>query len=102
MYSQSTHADIIRRMTEEFDEDSGEYPLIQSSPAWRRFRSNFVEFIQVLIRQCQYSIIYDQCMIDQVISLLTGLTDSQVSFDHCFSTGIFSSIHTCDFSFRFH
>ncbi|VDP90268.1 unnamed protein product [Echinostoma caproni] len=83
MYSQSTHADIIRRMTEEFDEDSGEYPLIQSSPAWRRFRSNFVEFIQVLIRQCQYSIIYDQCMIDQVISLLTGLTDSQVrAFRH--------------------
>ncbi|CAL8094125.1 unnamed protein product [Calicophoron daubneyi] len=83
MYSQSTHADIIRRMTEEFDEDSGEYPLIQSSPVWRRFRSNFVEFIQVLIRQCQYSIIYDQCMIDQVISLLTGLTDSQVrAFRH--------------------
>ncbi|KAF8565992.1 hypothetical protein P879_06467 [Paragonimus westermani] len=83
MYSQLSHADIIRRMTEEFDEDSGEYPLIQSSPAWRRFRTNFVEFIQVLIRQCQYSIIYDQCMIDQVISLLTGLTDSQVrAFRH--------------------
>ncbi|VDP39291.1 unnamed protein product [Schistosoma margrebowiei] len=78
-----SHADIIRRMTEEFDEDSGEYPLIQSSPIWKRFRSNFVEFIQVLIRQCQYSIIYDQCMIDQVISLLTGLTDSQVrAFRH--------------------
>ncbi|TGZ72694.1 hypothetical protein CRM22_001934 [Opisthorchis felineus] len=83
MYSQTSHADIIRRMTEEFDEDSGDYPLIQTSPTWRRFRSNFVEFIQVLIRQCQYSIIYDQCMIDQVISLLTGLTDSQVrAFRH--------------------
>ncbi|CAH8671635.1 unnamed protein product [Schistosoma bovis] len=83
MYSRLSHADIIRRMTEEFDEDSGEYPLIQSSPVWKRFRSNFVEFIQVLIRQCQYSIIYDQCMIDQVISLLTGLTDSQVrAFRH--------------------
>ncbi|CAH8656349.1 unnamed protein product [Heterobilharzia americana] len=83
MYSHLSHADIIRRMAEEFDEDSGEYPLIQSSPIWKRFRSNFVEFIQVLIRQCQYSIIYDQCMIDQVISLLTGLTDSQVrAFRH--------------------
>nr|CAH8872682.1 unnamed protein product [Trichobilharzia regenti] len=83
MYSRLSHTDIIRRMTEEFDEESGEYPLIQSSPIWKRFRSNFVEFIQVLIRQCQYSIIYDQCMIDQVISLLTGLTDSQVrAFRH--------------------
>ncbi|VEL22622.1 unnamed protein product, partial [Protopolystoma xenopodis] len=79
MYSRMTHAEIIRRMTEEFDEDSGEYPLIQSSGPWRRFRANFIDFIQVLIRQCQYSIIYDQCMIDQAISLLTGLTDSQAS-----------------------
>lgn len=79
MYKNLHHADIIKRMTEEFDEDSGEYPLAQSSPAWRRFRSNFVEFIQVLIRQCQYSIIYDQCMVEQIASLLTGLSDSPVS-----------------------
>ncbi|CDS37551.1 cohesin subunit SA 1 [Echinococcus multilocularis] len=83
MYNTLPHADIIKRMTEEFDEDSGEYPLVQSSPTWRRFRSNFVEFIQVLIRQCQYSIIYDQCMVDQIVSLLTGLSDSPVrAFRH--------------------
>lgn len=79
MYNTLPHADIIRRMTEEFDEDSGEYPLVQTSPAWRRFRVSFVEFIQVLIRQCQYSIIYDQCMVEQIVSLLTGLSDSPVS-----------------------
>ena len=40
-------------------------------------------FLQVLVRQCQYSIIYDQYMMDNVISLLTGLTDSQVrAFRH--------------------
>uniref|UniRef100_A0A5K3ESR2 SCD domain-containing protein n=2 Tax=Mesocestoides corti TaxID=53468 RepID=A0A5K3ESR2_MESCO len=83
MYNSLPHADIIKRMTEEFDEDSGEYPLVQSSPAWRRFRANFVEFIQVLIRQCQYSIIYDQCMVEQIVSLLTGLSDSPVrAFRH--------------------
>lgn len=79
MYNSLPHPDIIKRMTEEFDEDSGEYPLVQSSPVWRRFRTNFIEFIQVLIRQCQYSIIYDQNMVEQIVSLLTGLSDSPVS-----------------------
>ncbi|BHF70258.1 Cohesin subunit SA-2 [Sparganum proliferum] len=83
MYSSLPHADIIKRMTEEFEEDSGEYPLVQTSPIWRRFRVNFVEFIQVLVRQCQYSIIYDQCMVEQIVSLLTGLSDSPVrAFRH--------------------
>ncbi|VUZ57297.1 unnamed protein product [Hymenolepis diminuta] len=83
MYNSLSHTEIIKRMTEEFDEDSGEYPLVQSSQMWRRFRTNFMEFIQVLIRQCQYSIIYDQCMVEQIGSLLTGLSDSPVrAFRH--------------------
>lgn len=50
---------------------------------WKKFRYNFCEFISVLIRQCQYSIIYDEYMMDTVISLLTGLSDSQVrAFRH--------------------
>ncbi|XP_053291044.1 cohesin subunit SA-1a isoform X2 [Pleuronectes platessa] len=52
-------------------------------PLWKKFRYNFCEFISVLIRQCQYSIIYDEYMMDTVISLLTGLSDSQVrAFRH--------------------
>ncbi len=76
-------------------QDSGDYPLIQSGPTWKKFRSNFCEFIMLLVRQCQYSIIYDQYMMDNIISLLTGLTDSQVrAFRHtstlaceCFKDG---------------
>ncbi|XP_076435529.1 cohesin subunit SA-2-like [Babylonia areolata] len=83
MYANMEHAEIIRKMTEEFDEESGDYPLIMSGPMWKKFRANFCEFVQVLVRQCQYSIIYDQYMMDNVISLLTGLTDSQVrAFRH--------------------
>ncbi|KAK3094501.1 hypothetical protein FSP39_002578 [Pinctada imbricata] len=83
MYANQEHAEIIRKMTEEFDEESGDYPLIMSGPQWKRFRGNFCEFVQVLVRQCQYSIIYDQYMMDNIISLLTGLTDSQVrAFRH--------------------
>lgn len=83
MQATMEHAQIIRKMTEEFDEESGDYPLIMSGPQWKKFRSNFCEFVQVLVRQCQYSIIYDQYLMDNVISLLTGLSDSQVrAFRH--------------------
>ncbi|NP_001349269.1 cohesin subunit SA-1a isoform X1 [Danio rerio] len=83
MFRNMQNAEIIRKMTEEFDEDSGDYPLTISGPLWKKFRYNFCEFICVLIRQCQYSIIYDEYMMDTVISLLTGLSDSQVrAFRH--------------------
>ena len=76
MQSTMEHAEIIRRMTEEFDEESGEYPLIQTGLQWKKFRTNFTDFVQVLVRQCQYSIIYDQYLMDNVISLLTGMFGS--------------------------
>lgn len=77
------HAGIIRKMTEEFDEESGEYPLIMAGQQWKKFKNNFCDFVQTLVRQCQYSIIYDQYLMDNVISLLTGLSDSQVrAFRH--------------------
>jgi cohesin complex subunit SA-1/2 len=64
-------------------QESGDYPLIMSGPQWKKFRATLSEFIQVLVHQCQYSIIYDQYMMDNIISLLTGLTDSQVrAFRH--------------------
>lgn len=64
-------------------QDSGDYPLTMPGPMWKKFRYNFCEFVAVLIRQCQYSIIYDEYMMDTVISLLTGLSDSQVrAFRH--------------------
>ena len=107
MQTSMEHATIIRKMTEEFDEvraispkfsvqaitsiyngflylqDSGEYPLVLSGQQWKKFRQNFCEFVQTLVKQCQYSIIYDQYLMDNIISLLTGLSDSQVrAFRH--------------------
>ena len=77
------NAQIIRALVDEFDEDSGDYPLIMTGPQWKKFRSNFCEFIHTLIRQCQYSIIYDQFLIENMISILIGLSDSQVrAFRH--------------------
>ncbi|XP_066903606.1 cohesin subunit SA-2 [Halyomorpha halys] len=83
MAANMEHAAIIRKMTEEFDEESGEYPLIMSGQQWKKFRTNFCDFVAQLVKQCQYSIIYDQYLMDNVISLLTGLSDSQVrAFRH--------------------
>uniref|UniRef100_A0AAQ4RGC9 Cohesin subunit SA n=1 Tax=Gasterosteus aculeatus aculeatus TaxID=481459 RepID=A0AAQ4RGC9_GASAC len=83
MFRHMQNSEIIRKMTEEFDEDSGDYPFTMSGPQWKKFRISFCDFIAVLVRQCQYSIIYDEYMMDTVISLLTGLSDSQVrAFRH--------------------
>lgn len=88
MQSTMEHAAIIRKMTEEFDEESGEYPLIMAGQTWKKFRQNFCEFVQTLVKQCQYTIIYDQFLMDNVISLLTGLSDSQVrAFRHTATLG---------------
>ena len=83
MQSTMEHGEVIRKMTEEFDEESGEYPLVTPGQYWKKFRTSFSDFIQLLVKQCQYSIIYDQYLMDNVISLLTQLSDSQVrAFRH--------------------
>ena len=60
MQSNMEHTSIIRKMTEEFDEESGEYPLIMTGQQWKKFKLNFCDYVQTLVKQCQYSIIYDQ------------------------------------------
>ncbi|XP_064413605.1 cohesin subunit SA-2 isoform X3 [Latimeria chalumnae] len=107
MFQSRQNAEIKQKMTEEFDEetglqykkfmaypwfltvtwpldvDGGDYPLSMPGPYWKRFRSSFCEFTAVLVRQCQYSVIYDGCLMDAVISLLVGLADSGVrAFRH--------------------
>nr|XP_021143323.1 cohesin subunit SA-2 isoform X3 [Columba livia] len=105
---QSLHKkDVMQKMTETFDEETGlqykkfmaypwiltvtwpvdmdneDYPLIRTGPYWKKFKTNFCEFIAVLVQQCQCSILYDSYLMDTIISLLTGLADSMVrAFRH--------------------
>ncbi|XP_048453844.1 cohesin subunit SA-2 [Rhincodon typus] len=73
----------ILNVTWPLDLDSGDYPLTMSGPYWKKFKSNFCEFLSLLIQHCQYTIIHDEYLMDTVISLLTGLSDSQVrAFRH--------------------
>ncbi|XP_074764100.1 cohesin subunit SA-2-like isoform X2 [Athene noctua] len=105
---QSLHKkDVIQKMTETFDEETGlqckkfmvypwiltvtwpvdmdneDYPLIRTGPYWKKFKANFCEFIAVLVQQCQCSILYDSYLMNTIISLLTDLADSMVrAFRH--------------------
>ncbi|CAD6186981.1 unnamed protein product [Caenorhabditis auriculariae] len=77
------YADIIRRMTEDFDEESGDYPLVQSGPTFKKFRQNLHTMIHTLIDKCKSSLMFDNRLMDGIIQLLTGLADSQVrAFRH--------------------
>lgn len=105
MQSGMENAAIIRRMMDEFDEvprpiarhclfycindclfifqDSADYPLIMTGQPWKKFRTNFCSFVEMLVKRCQFSILYDEHLMDAIISLLTALTDSQVrAFRH--------------------
>ncbi|WKX99224.1 hypothetical protein Q1695_014252 [Nippostrongylus brasiliensis] len=83
MLSTMEYSDIIRRMTEDFDEDSGDYPLILTGSQWKKFRTNLHTMLHGWIDKCKSSLIFDQRMMDSVIQLLTGLADSQVrAFRH--------------------
>uniref|UniRef100_A0A8C0EX55 Cohesin subunit SA n=1 Tax=Bubo bubo TaxID=30461 RepID=A0A8C0EX55_BUBBB len=81
---QSLHKkDVMRKMTETFDEDNEDYPLIRTGPYWKKFKANFCEFIAVLVQQCQCNILYDSYLMNAIISLLTDLADSMVrAFRH--------------------
>ncbi|XP_006859876.1 PREDICTED: cohesin subunit SA-3 [Chrysochloris asiatica] len=83
MFKKMSNSEIIRHLTEQFNEDSGDYPLTTPGPSWKKFQGNFCEFVRTLVYQCQYSLLYDGFPMDNLISLLTGLSDSQVrAFRH--------------------
>ncbi|XP_006896645.1 PREDICTED: cohesin subunit SA-3 [Elephantulus edwardii] len=83
MFKKMSNSEIIRHLTEQFNEDSGDYPLTASGPSWKKFQGSFCEFVRTLVYQCQYSLLYDGFPMDNLISLLTGLSDSQVrAFRH--------------------
>lgn len=45
-------------MTEEFDEDSSDYPMVMSGAIWKRFRGNFAKLIVVSFRIVVCNIYY--------------------------------------------
>ncbi|VDM19469.1 unnamed protein product [Wuchereria bancrofti] len=77
------YSEIIRQMTDQFDEDTGDYPLVMPGPLWKRFKQTLADFVLLLVNKCKSSYVFDQRLMDGVIQLLTGLADSQVrAFRH--------------------
>ncbi|KAF7235803.1 Cohesin subunit SA-3 [Varanus komodoensis] len=77
------NSEIIQQLTVSFQEDSAEYPLSLNTPVWRRFRVGFCELMVVLVQRTQHGVIYDEYLMDSLIALLTGMSDSQVrAFRH--------------------
>uniref|UniRef100_A0A3P8S0M6 Cohesin subunit SA n=1 Tax=Amphiprion percula TaxID=161767 RepID=A0A3P8S0M6_AMPPE len=83
MFGSMENAEIISTLTKEFDEDSVNYPLCTPVPQLKHFKASLCEFARVLVRSCQNSLIYDEYLFPSLLSLLTGLSDSQVrAFRH--------------------
>ncbi|KAM9023158.1 cohesin subunit SA-3-like [Ara ararauna] len=83
MFRDLQNSEVIQQLTEQFKEDSSEYPLSLNTRPWRRFRDGFCELLTAVVQRCQYSIIYDEFLMGSLISFLISLTDSQVrAFRH--------------------
>ncbi|XP_061207839.1 cohesin subunit SA-3-like [Neopsephotus bourkii] len=83
MFRDLQNSEIIQQLTEQFKEDSSEYPLSLNTRPWRQFRAGFCELLTAVVQRCQYSIIYDEFLMGSLISFLISLTDSQVrAFRH--------------------
>ncbi|XP_070693242.1 cohesin subunit SA-1-like [Pempheris klunzingeri] len=83
MFDSMQNAEIISKLTKEFNEDSVNYPLCTPGPQLKRFKAGLSEFAQVLVRSCRNSLIYDEYLFPSLLALLTGLSDSQVrAFRH--------------------
>ncbi|XP_071275175.1 cohesin subunit SA-3-like [Agelaius tricolor] len=54
MFRELQNSEIIRRLTETFQEDSPEYPLSLSSPPWPWFHSGFCALLAVLVQRGQH------------------------------------------------
>ncbi|XP_068026422.1 cohesin subunit SA-3 [Melanerpes formicivorus] len=83
MFRELPNAEIIQRLTQEFAEDSPEYPLAAGTQPWRRFRAGFCGLLAAVVRRCRFGAIFDGFLLDALVALLTGLADSQVrAFRH--------------------
>ncbi|XP_065178833.1 cohesin subunit SA-2-like [Sycon ciliatum] len=73
----------FKKLTQDFGETSTEYPFIASGPAWKKFKSNFVDFLDNLIQQSRHTLLYDGFFLEQLLPWLMTMSTSQVqAFRH--------------------
>ncbi|XP_061541306.1 cohesin subunit SA-1 [Phycodurus eques] len=83
MLDSMQNAEIIATLTRQFDQGSARYPLSGIGSSLKRFRAGLCEFARILVRSCRSNHIYDDYLFPSLLSLLTGMSDSQVrAFRH--------------------
>ncbi|XP_061642866.1 cohesin subunit SA-2 isoform X2 [Phyllopteryx taeniolatus] len=78
MLDSMQNAEIIATLTRQFDQGSARYPLSGIGSSLKRFRAGLCEFARILVRSCRSNLIYDDYLFPSLLSLLTGMSDSQV------------------------
>ncbi|XP_053747662.1 cohesin subunit SA-1-like isoform X1 [Panthera pardus] len=102
LYQTNQGNSVVHKMTEKFDQETGLYykkflaypwiltimwpeklqndfyPIVGPGPFWKRFRVNFCEFTELLVQQTHSSVLCDGHLMDTVICMLSGLTNSAV------------------------
>ena len=82
MMENMEQGEMINKLAEQFDKETpgvaGNYPVAGHGAAAKKLRGNLSEFILHLVKQAQNSILYDQYLMDNLVSLLTMLSASQV------------------------
>nr|CAD2171791.1 unnamed protein product [Meloidogyne enterolobii] len=74
---------IVTRISEYFDEESCDYPLMMTSPQWKRFRSNLGDFVTLFVCRCKNNILFDVTLMDSLIQLLASLSSNAIrAFRH--------------------
>ena len=75
---------LIDKFKFKFNEEYGtKYPMVMSGAKWRRFKDNFGIFMQMIIRQGQNDIIFDEYLMTTLTSKLIALSNTKIrAFRH--------------------
>ena len=70
--------EMINFLAEEFDLEAASYPILGQGAAVKKIRGNINDFILLLVKKTQNSVLYDGTFMDILVTLLTALSTSQV------------------------
>ena len=76
--------EVLKKMTDDFQEDGSEYPLTINGQNFRQFKQRLGDFLHQFVSQsAEAELLYDEFMMDYVLQLLIEMSASPVrAFRH--------------------
>ncbi|OAF70234.1 Cohesin subunit SA-3 [Intoshia linei] len=75
--------ELVQKLTVNYEEQDGYYPIVSNLTKWKGVRKNISAFCSDLIEAIKHEILFDKYFVKQILSILMGMTDSQVrAFRH--------------------